>query len=103
MNKLNAVELLISDSHGIYIPKLFVEMIENNNRWSNINKDDLSELDNPENEWYFDSWSNILDNAVFIAENGDKYILYQDGDLWALCYDKMTIEEKDNFGFSYSH
>jgi hypothetical protein len=44
-------------------------------------------------------WIWVLDNAKYLAEGGDVYQLHQDGDLWGICYEKMTDEEKENFGF----
>ena len=49
----------------------------------------------------------ILDGArgIFIPRDfltdglGDIFRLHQDDDLWAVCSEKMTMEEKENFGF----
>lgn len=104
---MQSVILILSDSRGIYIPRDFI-------------CDDYNEIDmkhcfawgltaenmeyweaaaNPDDEWYWDAWQWILNNAEYTAENGDKYRLHQDGDLWGICYEKMTNEEKHNFGF----
>ena len=40
----------------------------------------------------------VLNYATF-TENGNVWRLYQDGDLWALCFELMTAKEKENFGF----
>jgi hypothetical protein len=31
--------------------------------------------------------------------NGKKYTLWQDGDLWAIAFDHLSDDEKENFGF----
>ena len=53
----------------------------------------------PENEWYWEAWHEVLDKAQYIDNQGNIYRLYQDGDLWLICYELMTNEEKINFGF----
>jgi hypothetical protein len=92
------VTLLLSDSRGVYIPRDFVNGFDLT-KWSGINDSDVETCQNPENEWYWDAWISILDNAKFVADDGRVFTLHQDGDLWALCYDSMTDEEKTNFGF----
>lgn len=104
---MSAVILILSDARGIYIPRDFITnefgeidashcaawgLTEEDKEW-------WQDASNPENEYYWDAWDWILDNAEFVDEEGDKYQLWQDGDLWAICYDKMTEEEKRNFGF----
>lgn len=107
MHKMNAVVLILSDARGIYIPRDFVCDDYNEIAWEHCKAWGLNESNiecwqdaaNPENEFYWEAWDWILNNAEFTAESGDKYRLYQDGDLWGICYDKMTEEEKRNFGF----
>ena len=95
--KLENVSLLLSDARGEYIPRDFVEGFDLN-KWEGIHQDDIENCKNPEHEWYWDSWESILDNATFTAPDGRVFHLHQDGDLWALCYESMTAEERDNFG-----
>lgn len=107
MHKMNAVVLILSDSRGIYIPRDFVCDDYNEIAWKHcdawgLTKDNAEQWEdatNPDSEFYWDAWEWILNNAEFTAVNGDKYRLYQDGDLWGICYDKMTEDEKRNFGF----
>lgn len=72
-------ELLLSDARGIYIPRDFTTNFDLN-VWHIDNK--FKELD-PDNEFYWDDWQEILDNA-FAFERGVKWYLYQDGDLFAI-------------------
>jgi len=94
---MNGVQLLLSDSRGIYIPRDFVECFDLN-QW-NIDSKYIERLSSPDNEYYWDNWELVLNNAYFIDNNGNKWQLWQDGDLWAICYELMTDEEKTNFGF----
>lgn len=104
---MEAVILILSDARGIYIPRDFLTDqynaidAEHCEKWSlnESNKDNWIDATNPESEWYWEAWDWILSNAKFTADNGDVYYLHQDGDLWGLCVDKMTIEQRINFGF----
>ena len=90
--------LLIGDSAGIYIPKEFIESTKDVDGWNyGVSEEDIKTLKNPDDEWYWDAWDNVLNNAVFTDKDGKEYSLHQDGDLWAICYESMTEEEKDNF------
>lgn len=92
---MSGVQLLLSDSRGIYIPRDFVECFDID-KW-NVQR--VGDLNHPSNEFYWDNWDVCLNNAYFIDKNGNKWHLWQDGDLWAICPELMTEEEKQNFGF----
>jgi len=81
--QLIQVEILLNDSHGQYIPYKFYNDFDMN-EW-NINQDDYKDLDDPDNETYWESWEIILNNA-YCTLNGKKWVLYQDGDLFAIHY-----------------
>lgn len=92
--KQDAVQLLLSDSRGIYIPRDFCTNFD-------LEAFGLSEDDEdvkccqagPDQEWYWDAWNQILDKA----KTTTGHVLYQDGDLFLLNYDEMTSEELANF------
>jgi hypothetical protein len=103
---MDAVVLILSDARGVYIPRDFLTDNQNQIVWEhcaawgltgeNVNRWHMAAQ--PESEFYWEDWDWILSNAKYTTKEGDVYHLYQDGDLWALCYDKMTDEEKENFG-----
>jgi len=103
---MDAVVLILSDARGVYIPRDFLTDNHNEIVWKHCeawglteaNKDFWIEATDPTYENYWEDWEWILNNAKYTTEEGDVYRLCQDGDLWALCYDKMTNEEKENFG-----
>ena len=97
--KLPAVILLCDACHGIYIPSIFIESIEGIQEWKNISNYDKEQLKNSDNENYWHSWDNVLSKAEF-TKDGNTWRLHQDGDLWLLCYELMTDEQKQNFGFN---
>ena len=94
---MNGVQLLLSDARGVYLPRDFIDNF-NLCQW-HIKEDYQDILSNPNNEFYWDYWDEVINNAYFIDEVGNKWVLLQDGDLWAICYELMTEEEKLNFGF----
>lgn len=104
---MNASMLILSDARGIYIPRDFLTDRFNEIAWDHCaawglndsNKDHWIDAANPDSEFYWDSWDWILNNAKFAAENGDIYRLHQDGDLWGICYERLSDDERVNFGF----
>ncbi len=75
------MELLIDGHHGVYIPKLFCEYYAEN--FEGIDKEDIETCKDPNNQWYWESWDNILNNA-YIIQDGKKYILWQNMDLFLI-------------------
>jgi len=96
MTKLANIEFLLSDARGIYIPRDFFQDFDLE-KW-NLKGEDLTTLNDPENENYWDVWDHVLNTAYFEIDD-KKYSLYHDGDLLAIAYDHLTDEEKDNLGF----
>ncbi len=101
MKKLNDTVILFCDSSsGKYIPQRFANEIKRENVVG-VSMDYLDSLD-PENEFYWDNWNHVLDNAQVIDPvTGQTYHLHHDGDLWLLDWDNMTLEEKLNFDPEY--
>ena len=89
------IELLLSSDRGIYIPRAFIEGF-NPIEWG-IKQDDIKDCSDPSNEYYWDAWENILNTARYTAADGRVYSLYQEGSLWAVCYDSMTDKERQDF------
>lgn len=54
MSKSSNIELLLSDSRGIYIPMNFYERFDLV-KW-NLKAEDLTALSDPENEWYWETY-----------------------------------------------
>ena len=96
MKQLSNIEILLSDARGIYIPRDFYEGFDLE-KW-HLKGEDLTALNDPENENYWDVWQHVLNTAHFEID-GKKYSLYQEGDLLAIAYDHLSDEEKYNLGF----
>jgi len=98
---------ILSDARGTYIPRDFLTDQYNDiarehcRAWGLTESNESEWLDatNPDSEGYWDAWEWVCNHAKFTADNGDTYRLYQDGDLWGICYERMTDEERANFGF----
>jgi len=95
---MSGLQLLLSDARGIYIPKIFLESFLSFKTWGLL-KSDFKALRNPNNGGYWDAWNTCLNNAKHTDKDGNTWHLWQDGDLWAICLELMTDEEKQNFGF----
>jgi len=92
------IQLLLSDARGIFIPRDFTQTCKID-KFTGISEDDIKECSDPDNEGYWDAWTKILDNAKYTHDDGRVFTLHQDGDLWLICVDKLTPEERKNFGF----
>jgi len=78
--------LFADESRGIYIPQYFVNSFDNyKNDLLNVERDDLNCVANgPDDEYYWEAWQAILDNAQILDHDGNQYTMYQDGDLWLI-------------------
>ena len=103
----DAVTLILSDARGIYIPRDFLcddanEIATEHCAAWGLNADNFGEwllATEPDSEGYWDAWDWVLTHAKYVDDAGNTYCLHQDGDLWALCVERMTEDEKENFGF----
>lgn len=104
---MDTIILILSDARGIYIPRDFLTDSDNNIAWEHCNNWGLTtenykswgSATDVDSMSYWDDWDWILQNAQYKDSDGSIYRLHQDGDLWGLCLEKMTDEEKQNFGF----
>ena len=83
----NEPVLLLDGNRGIYIPKIFAEEIING-VYRVKNREDLTvllnDLDSPNNEYYWESWEDLLNNCILLDSKGNEFTLYQNDDLWAI-------------------
>lgn len=93
---MSGIKLLVSDHHGVYIPKVFME-VYNYEDW-NINENEADSLSKGlDQDYYWDEWDYVLQKAEHKDENGNVWHLWQDGDLWAYCPELMSDEEYEQF------
>ena len=85
INLPESAKLYLCDSRGIYIPQNFIEFtyedcIDGVSSWV---KEVLAI--GPEHEGYWDAWDECLSSCVVTSkDDGVKYTLWQDGDLWLI-------------------
>jgi hypothetical protein len=93
--KTPKISLLLDSARGQYIPRDFVtgfalDKFQGLEAWA------VSALQNPDDSAYWEAWESVLNNASY-TEAGRVFTLHQDGDLWLLCIDEMSEDEKSNF------
>lgn len=97
------MELAASCGHGVYIPQLWVNSLNETGRKAleaAVSAEDIAAIEaGPDNEWYHEAWSNVLDWFEYTDEHGNLWQLWQDGDLWVYCYELLTDEEKLGMGY----
>lgn len=91
---MKAMELLLSDARGVYIPRDFVTEFDLS-KFENL-PNDMHLCSDPEFEHYWDIWQDALDSATY-TKDGNVWRLHQDGDLWLVCADLMSNEEYSDF------
>ena len=74
-------DILYSDAHGIYIPKIASEDCY---LLSDLSAEDKAILSDPEHEHYWDTWQECLDGEYTHPKDGSKLRLEQDGDLFVI-------------------
>lgn len=81
-------QLLINDHHGQYIPQLFAEQFRNYVHPASSKEITDEDWDillaGPEHEFYWDTWTAVLDNCILVDENGREFSLMQEQDVWAI-------------------
>lgn len=90
---MSGIEILLSDHHGIFIPKIFSEDFGG---WG-VTHEDVVDLASPDNEFYWETWEAVINYAQRTDSKGNVWRLYQDGDLFAICEELMSDEEYKNF------
>jgi hypothetical protein len=81
--------LWLNDARGVYIPRDFANcFIDRDKHVSGVRAELWTILeggpDGPQGPDYWEVWQDVCDNATVTDENGVKYSLHQDGDLWLI-------------------
>ena len=90
--------LALLDTHGIYIPQMYCNNIDQSIADEmHISMDDVRICQaGPDHERYWDAWSTIECEAHWIDDNKVEWTLYQNGDLWEVP-EGFTFEYGDIF------
>ena len=84
--------LLCDSSVGVNIPSVAYPLLKKAG-WEL--PDVGNDLSSPDNEFYWDAWDLVLNNARLV-EGGREFTLHQNDDLFAVCIDSMTPTEYYN-------
>jgi len=78
--------LILLDSHGIYIPQLFCSDLGEEEAASlGISSWALSQCQTgPDAPHYWEAWEEILTDCSYRDDKGTLWTLYQNGDLWEI-------------------
>jgi hypothetical protein len=83
MNTQLSPKLVLSDSHGVFIPQIYCEGADE--EWAQSVGVDYRDVETcqagPDHEWYWEAWNNILNEAHTVVD-GVTWRLVQDGDLF---------------------
>lgn len=89
------LEIYADSARGIYIPQFFAESIKRE-YVTGVSDEDWQILEaGPDAELYWETWDDVLNNAVLTDRNNTTWTLYQDGDLF-LVPDGFDWETIDN-------
>jgi hypothetical protein len=90
--------LWIDSSRGQYIPQAFALSFANRAKnVTGVDEDTWAILEaGPEHEEYWDAWSSI-DNAFIIADNGLRYHVLHDEDVWLVPVGMEWNDKKGSF------
>jgi hypothetical protein len=95
--------LWLDDHRGVYIPRDFANSFANRDHdVSGVDPEQWKILETGpelENEFYWEVWTEVCDNAIVTDENGIKYRLHQDGALWLVPEGMEYDEFSETFGW----
>jgi hypothetical protein len=91
------IKCILDSNRGVYIPQNFVDDFDLS-KFDGIESEDVKTCKlGPEAEWYWDSWESILNNAKYTDDDGIKWTLHHDGDLFLVAIDKLSDEDFEVF------
>ena len=85
------ITIIFDSNRGTTIPRDFIEACPDWQGISDYERETLSK--NGDDESYWDAWKKVLDNAFYVDEKGKRWMLYQDGSLFAISYDDNGLDD----------
>lgn len=84
--------VLFLDHRGAYIPRDFARCVRRD-RVEGVTTEQWSDLENPDSEAYWETWSEVCDSAICTDDLGVRYHLNQDGELLFLIPTAMMWDD----------
>ena len=81
---MDKMTCIVDGYHGVYVPQMFLRKFDYK-EW-NVKRVDALELGSPGNEFYWETWDAVLNNATFIDTRRHTWRLHSgdSGDLFAV-------------------
>ena len=89
--EMGHIAILFDSNRGTTIPRDFIEACPDWRGGSDHERETLSKSE--DDEAYWGAWEKVLDNAFFVDEQGKRWMLYQNGDLFAISYDEGGLDD----------
>jgi hypothetical protein len=91
--------LWLNDARGVYIPRDFAtSFVDRTKHVSGVTEEQWQTLEaGPDQEYYWETWDDVLTNAVVTDPKGVKFTLHQNGDLWLVPDGMEWSDENDTF------
>lgn len=93
---MESIACLVNGAHGIYAPQAFIDLYDAA-AWGITPADAEILRAGPDADWYWEAWDHVLGTAYYLADDGRRFTLWQDGDLFAIAYDALTDDEYREF------
>lgn len=89
---------LFDGASGVYIPQQFADEISRKCVEGVSDEDYETLAAGPEHEWYWETWNDVLDNAVLTEPStGRRYTMHQDGDVFLIEEGAEFDEETESY------
>lgn len=90
------IEVLADSHRGVYLPEVWIRNLPDYTAW-HISENTYNVIAagvdaEAHADYFWDTWCRVLDTAFFVDEEGFKWFLHQDGDLFAYREDADTTE-----------
>lgn len=89
--------LVVDSHHGVYIPQIWLKQSSGQIK-AQLSRDQRNDLRNPENEFYWETWEQVLNKEFRVNRQKGYFEQTENGDLFFIpnCY-RRSREYKETF------